>query len=85
MIKESSIYNIPLIITLFIILSIVIYLLPLFILGNVSWTFVLSWLPACEVAVNECLPFLLMMMIWLAINVLTRHPKVKYQILTLKQ
>ena len=65
-----------LIITLFVILSIAIYLLPLFILGNVSWTFVLSWLPAhAKWLLTSVYLFLLMMMIWLSINVLTRHPK----------
>lgn len=62
------------IITLFVLLSIAIYLLPLFVLGNVSWTFVLSWLPAhAKWLLTSVYLFLLMIMIWLSIHVLTRH------------
>lgn len=74
--RKLSFITFLIIITLFILFSIAIYLLPLFILGNSSWPFVLSWIPDhAKWLLASVYIFILMIMIWSCIIVLTYRPK----------
>ena len=74
--RKIAFISFLLLLTLFVLFSIAIYLLPLFILGNASWTFVLSWLPIhAKWLIASFYIFMLMIMIWLSVVILTRQPK----------
>ena len=86
MIKEKLRLSVLLLLTLFVLFSIAIYLLPLFILGNASWTFVLSWLPIhAKWLIASFYIFMLMIMIWLSVVILTRQPKHRLHFIASKQ
>ncbi|MDU4602548.1 MAG: serine hydrolase FLP, partial [Staphylococcus warneri] len=44
--SKVSLYAFILVMVVFVLISVAIYLLPYFVLGNNSWSFVMTWLPA---------------------------------------
>lgn len=75
--RRNSLIIFLIVISFYILLSIVFGLLPLFVLGNASWSFVLSWLPLhAQWLLASLYIFIVMITLWISIVILTRHPKI---------